>query len=396
MTDEEIKCWDDAGSWETAQSLIGDSLFNRFDAVWKAIRERSDFLEIDDPTVDLVSVVKHGDGIRDWCFRIIAALEKIIPFFAAVDDDDTFACVTVRTPFCENQINVSPNARSFFQEWDLPVESPSWGRKYLYLHTVEYSMILTAEQCGSASSLEKNPLSVEFTHFTAEDLLARYPLDFSLSIAEFLWNAYRILKLLYCPIHKVEILWDPAEETYSMRKGFVLYRYANGTSAYALTPDYPPAESDLERLYTVPAEAALWNKAAWARSAELYSSVERKEISLGNNSSVWIVGRTAAGALMRNSSYYRILPNRQYEIPLNLTYDRMYMDDGSGYFAPPYPEGEWINAVDDLLLPGGTASYMENETTCPGGGTGHSQDTKRQCRLQVELDLRYASGFQFI
>lgn len=395
MTDKEITCWNDAGSWESAQSLIGDSIFNHFTAVWKAIQERYAFLELNHPEIDLSAEVKHGDGILEWCNNITKTLERLIPYFAQVDENDVFA-VSIDTPFCDEPISAEPNAKSFFREWDLPPGSPSWGQKYLYLHMVEYSMILTTEQTGFSTLLERTPATVNFTSFDAADLMGRYPLTVAPSIAGFLWNAYRILKLLYCPLRSVNIVWDPMAETYSSEKGFVLYHHPDGSCSYALEPDYPPEEGNLIHSETVYSEMNLWTRAGWSRGSGDVSAMKRELLQLSNGSIVWIVSKTTAGALIRNSSHRALTTHTRSDVPLNLLYERMYMDAGNGYFAPPYPEGEWIGAVDDLIPAAGTASYMENEIACPTGGTGSSVDSKRHCRLQVEVDLRYAFGFQFL
>lgn len=395
MTIRDIKCWNDAGSWESAQSLTGDSMFNHFTAVWKAIQERYSYLGISDIEVDHSANVRYGDGIGKWCNIITAALRKLIPRFAKVDENECFS-VTIKTPFCADPISVLPHVKAFFQEWDLPPGAPVWGQKYLYLHIVEHSMILTAEQTGFSTLLEKTPATVSFTPFDADEVLTRYPLNASLSIADFLWNAYRILKLLYCPLRSITLAWDPAEETYGTEKGFVLYHHPDGSSSYALTPDYPPDDPDLFSSESQLSEETVWKTAEWSRCSGDVSEMKRTIVQLSSGSTVWIVAKTTAGALIRNGAFCTLSSDTPVMLPLNLNYERMYIDLGDGYYAPPYPEGEWITAVDDLLPANGTASFMENEIACPAGGTGHSADSKRHCRLQVEVDLRYAFGFQFL
>lgn len=395
MTDTEIRCWDDAGSWESAESLTGDSMFNRFTAVWEAIRERYASLGISNPYIDLSEEVKRGESIRVWCSNIMIALDKLIPYFAEVNENNDLT-VSIDTPFCGEPIVISPNAESFFQEWTLPAESIARGPRSLQLHIEAYSMILTAEQTGFLTSLEPTPATVSFTPFNTDELLVRYPLNTSLAIADFLWNAYRILKLLYCPVRYVSLSWDRAEKTYATRKGFVLYHHTDGSCSYVLTPDYPPEDGDLIYSETLFSEEKIWNMAEWDRTSGDVSEMKREIVQLSSGSTCIIVDKTTAGALVRNHSFCKTLSGTETGLPLDLIYERQYHDTGDGYFAPPYPEGEWISAVNGVIPYDGTASYMENEISCPAGGTGHTFDWKRHCRLQVEMDLRCATSFRFL
>ena len=398
MPIREIKCWDDAGNWDSPQSLLFDSLFNRFSAVWKAVQERYAVLGITHPQIDLEKSVCSGDGIKEWCDRISAALEYLIPHFSAVDEQHRFSALTLSTPFCTEKITLkNSDARSYFQEWDLPVDTPSWGQKYLYVQLVEYSMILTTEEINFSASIENTPLTVQFSPFNAADLLAQYPLDPDGSISDFLWNAYRILKLLFCPVREIGIAWDHPAETHAVEKGFVLMQHPDGTSSFSHFPDYPPAEGTLFRHGSHLSELDVWSGAQWRSSSGDISEMKRDFFHDSDGSGVWIVSKKTAGALFRNNAFLQKSGSiKPQGISLYLIYDRMYRDTGAGYFAPPYPEDEWINAVDDLLPPDGTASFMENEISRPAGGTGESNDAKRHCRLQVEVDLRYASGFKFL